>query len=83
MPAGCLALFGANMVRFFSVHRTATEGTHLHIVRTSYARTMDKALEELRQYRTATAPNQSPVLFFDFGPAADLVRLDKITSEQF
>lgn len=72
------------MVRFFALHRDPMNGTHLHNVLTSHARTINGAFDELRKHRQATAPNQRPVLFFDFGPGdSDLRRIDKITAETF
>ena len=72
------------MKRFFAIHRDAQRGTHLHLVLTSHRRTMNEALDELRKHRSATAPNQRPVLFYDFGPGdSDLRRLDKLTEEAF
>jgi len=69
-------------VRFFAVHRDDLRGTHLHLVLTSHRRTFNDALSELRKHRAATAPNQRPVLFFDFGTGDnDLRRVDMLTKE--
>ena len=72
------------MIRFFAVHHDPMNGTHLHNVLSSNARTMNDALADLRAYRQPTAPHQRPVLFYDFGTGdSDLRRLDKVTAETF
>ncbi|WP_434716197.1 hypothetical protein [Paraburkholderia sp. A3RO-2L] len=66
------------MIRFFSVHRTATEGTHTHLCWTSYRRTMVEACNEMQNRITAGVVARVP-LFYDFGPGdSDLRRLDAI-----
>ena len=66
------------MIRFFSVHNTPTQGTHLQNCWTSYLRTMSQALEELHKRMTAGVVARVP-LFYDFGPGdSDLRRLDTI-----
>ena len=67
------------MIRFFAMHRDPLRGSHLHLVLTVHERVpLARALDRLREHRTATAPNQHPVLWFDFGPGdSDLRRLDQ------
>ena len=66
------------MIRFFSIHRTPTEGTHTHLCWTSYRRTMAQACEEMQGRINAGAVAREP-LFYDFGPGdSDLRRLDKV-----
>ncbi|MBK3780425.1 hypothetical protein G3A43_09320 [Paraburkholderia aspalathi] len=66
------------MIRFFSVHNTATEGTHLHLCWTSYRRTMAGACAEMQGRINADAVARVP-LFYDFGTGdSDLRRLDRV-----
>jgi hypothetical protein len=66
------------MIRFFSIHRTATEGTHTHLCWTSYRRTLAQACEEMQARMTAGVVAKAP-LFYDFGTGdSDLRRLDNL-----
>ncbi|MEX3984084.1 hypothetical protein AB4Y45_34585 [Paraburkholderia sp. EG287A] len=66
------------MIRFFSVHNTPTEGTHLSLCWTSYKRTMSQAFEEIQKRMEAGGVARAP-MFYDFGIGdSDLRRLDKI-----
>lgn len=73
------------MYRFYAVHNSPVEGTHLHRVFTSHARTLGAALEQLRAYRAyrvPTAPHQRPILFFDRGEGSpEMWRLRDFTAD--
>lgn len=66
------------MIRFFSVHRDAPNGTHLHICWTSYGKALAAACQEVKRRLEAGAMARAP-MFYDFGPGnSDLRRLDAL-----
>ncbi|WP_186214452.1 hypothetical protein [Burkholderia gladioli] len=66
------------MIRFFSVHNTATEGKHLSMCWTSYRRTLEQACEEMQARLKAGAVAKAP-MFYDFGTGdPDLRQLDTL-----
>lgn len=69
------------MIRFFAVHRTATEGVHLHMCHTSHRRNLADAIAEMHRQRAPLVERGArPAEFYDFGPGdGDLRRLDQLS----
>lgn len=63
--------------RFFAIARDPMRGSYVHLVWTSYKRTLAAAIEEAAARYNAGACSMKP-LFFDYGPGdSDLRRIDQ------
>lgn len=75
-PSYCQSFWSLIVVRFFAYSSNPVEGSHLHLVWTSYRRTLSAAFEEMKKREPYASMKP---LFCDFGPGdSDLRRLDKL-----
>ena len=62
------------MIRFWSIRRDPVNGSHPHLLYTSFSRSFAKACEEMR---ARVASSSGAPLFWDFGPGdSDWHKLD-------
>ena len=67
------------MIRFFSLHNDAVNGTHTALTFTSTKRTLAEAFAEVEARHKVNARYGAKLpMFYDFGPGEDLRRVDKI-----